>query len=624
MPLPMPYHDGDYENCDRQESSLRRALNLAVMNLNWLHLGCPAKPPASYNPSGTMSSSQLQVLSHLRMCFLDWSQAAPITADSMGRSAGKVETLEDCLTGLEREAHRLKVLLGSGRSPAPTTSASRPPEVQAKDIEAHRIKFAGSPSFDPSALLPPVTRTWYQSPLECAMPESEYLDQLPHVQVRGQRREVIKLLRALDSTGRLKIFHPSEVRHQVKSGMFAIMKSLEVDRMIMDCRPANCLENPLSEYTQCMAAACPILDIILRPSNVMLAAGEDLKDFYYYFRVTKERAVRNTLAFELSATEARTFKCCPVDVDDSSVYYPALGTMAMGDLNAVEYGQASHTLLALQRGLRFDDLLVMRGRPPRQDVAVGLVIDDLIIVEQVPSADPKSRMSSAIADDMVSAYEGAGLVANSKKRFREQLRANFWGMLLDGQTGLVRAQLERVIPAAVLTARMARFGYGDRKLLETVAGMWTAILQLRRPCMCLLEAFFDQIQLHDYGEPFALPPELIAECWTLTSLAPLFCSGLRAAVHPELALVDASDAMEAEVVATVGQKLAEELARQRLTRAAWAKLLSPLQALRVCLKTRFLRKRNLLVVIHCGLVLFKALIFNWCESGRSKDVCIST
>ena len=172
MPLPLPYHDGDYENCDRQESSLRRALNLAVMNLNWLHLGCPARPPASYNPSGTMSSSQLQVLSHLRMCFLDWSQAAPITADSMGRSAGKIETLEDCLIGLEREAHRLKVLLGSGRSPAPTTSASRPPEVQAKDIEAHRIKFAGSPSFDPSALLPPVTRTWYQSPLECAMPES--------------------------------------------------------------------------------------------------------------------------------------------------------------------------------------------------------------------------------------------------------------------------------------------------------------------------------------------------------------------------------------------------------------------------------------------------------------------
>ena len=127
---------------------------------------------------------------------------------------------------------------------------------------------------------------------------------------------------------------------------------------------------------------------------------------------------------------------------------------------------------------------------------------------------------------------------------------------------------------------MARFGYGERKLLETLAGMWTAILQLRRPCMCLLEAFFDQIQLHDYGEPFALPSELIAECWTLTSLAPLFCSGLRAAVHPELALVDASDAMEAEVVTTVGQKLAEELARQRLTRAAWAKLLSPLQALR--------------------------------------------
>lgn len=179
------------------------------------------------------------------------------------------------------------------------------------------------------------------------------------------------MLHALDATDRLSIFHPSQVKQQVKSGMFALMKSLDVDRLIMDSRPANCLEVPLSEYAQCMASPSPVLHIVLRPGNITIAAGEDLKDYYYKFRGSNKRAARNCLDFKLNAAEARPFMCCPVDVDPSSSYCPSLRTMAMGDMNAVEYGQAAHTLLALQRGLRFDDMLVMRGRPPRKDVPVG-------------------------------------------------------------------------------------------------------------------------------------------------------------------------------------------------------------------------------------------------------------
>lgn len=64
----------------------------------------------------------------------------------------------------------------------------------------------------------------------------------------------------------------------------------------------------------------------------------------------------------------------------------------MGDVNAVECGQAAQ---------RFEDMLVMRGRPPRKNVAAGLVINVLIAVEQVPDSSPVSERSSAIADDMV-------------------------------------------------------------------------------------------------------------------------------------------------------------------------------------------------------------------------------
>lgn len=117
-------------------------------------------------------------------------QQQPVTAAAMRRSAGKIATSDEHLTLLEKEAYRVKELLGSGKKPA--AAAPKDSEVSgilAKDIEAHRIKFAGSPAFDPSPVLPPTTRTWYQSPLECSLPVDEYLDQLPYVQVRWQPRK---------------------------------------------------------------------------------------------------------------------------------------------------------------------------------------------------------------------------------------------------------------------------------------------------------------------------------------------------------------------------------------------------------------------------------------------------
>lgn len=283
LPMPLPYRDDDYLKCSPKECSLRRGLNSAVLVLNWMHLGRPAKPPKDFQLCATLSKQQAEVVAHLRKCFLDWSESEPVTAAAMGRSAGTIESLEEQILALEREAVRLKDLLGSGKKPSSATqSATDNSGIVAKDIEAHRMKFAGAPAFDPSPVLPPTTRTWYQRPLTCAMPVEEYLDQIPHVQVRGRRQEVLKLLHALDATARLSTFEESEVRPRVKSGMFALMKNLEVDRLILDCRPANCLEYPLSEYTQCMASPSPILDMVLRPGFTMKAAGEDLKDCYYY------------------------------------------------------------------------------------------------------------------------------------------------------------------------------------------------------------------------------------------------------------------------------------------------------------------------------------------------------
>lgn len=246
------------------------------------------------------------------------------------------------------------------------------------------------------------------------------------------------------------------------------MKDAARDRLILDARAANQLEPGLNSYTQTMGAVNAVLDITLRPGELLAAAGEDLRDFYYYYVISTSRARRNSLAFEMSFDEAKKFKAfehCTLSPGSRCVV-PALRTMAMGDLNSVEFGQQSHFLLASMLGIRLEDLITLRGRFPRQDWAVGIVIDDFIVLEKLTRADLPTALSTTIADAMVDAYETVGLEPNEKKRFRCELQSKFWGISVEGEEGLVRPQLERTLPVCFISASLARLGSATRKLRQ--------------------------------------------------------------------------------------------------------------------------------------------------------------
>ena len=583
-PIPIPYPEQSRATEDTAETALRRCINIMIMTLNWLHLGSPARAPQSFPTYDQLTVQQHGVVERLRRFCADWADAGDIAAADMGRSAGKVEQLEEQIFLLSSQVALLSKNLGSTRQPplgARQTGVPglSPEVVLAKDIEADRLQFQGRPEFNPEPLLTPLAKLWYSTPLDYAIPPDEYFEEVPHVQVKGKRKEILRLLARLDQTGRLAIFAPQSVRDGYGSGMFALMKNAEKDRLILDARPSNCLEQPLAEFTQCMGSPVPILDMVLPADRLLLMSGEDLRDYYYYFAVSPQRAARNFIKFKLSAAEARRFQCfrdCP---EEAPFYYPALATMAMGDVNAVEYGQMVHTLLAVRCGLNFSDMVTLRSRCPRQDWVVGLVIDDLIFLEQVPRQLPKLGITEELANAMVEEYRKVGLRAHDEKRFRGEQKAKFWGVAIDGSSGIIRPQVERILPLAFITARVALLGVAERKLLEMVAGSWTSALQLRRRAMCLLSHIFAAIQLFPYGVPFRLTADCIAELWTLVVLAPLFASDLRAGVSTELCLVDASNDWEAEVCAKISPAIAAELSRQKLTKAAWARLLSPLQQL---------------------------------------------
>ena len=245
----------------------------------------------------------------------------------------------------------------------------------------------------------------------------------------------------------------------------------------------------------------------------------------------------------------------------------------------MEVGQQAHVRLALGLGVKISDLITLRGKAPRQNWAIGIIIDDFVIVEKVRRGLEDKSIGAAVASLLVAEYRRVGLQPNDDKRITDDSYPQFWGIAIDGVEGILRPQIQRVLPIANLTAQVARLGVASRKLLEVLAGSWISILAARRRGMCLLGSIFEDIQRYDYSAVFPLAPATVAELWMLTILAPLFCTDLRAVPSDSLSMVDASDSHRAEVMCCLKSGFGEELVRHKLTKAAWTRLLSPLRAL---------------------------------------------
>ena len=72
------------------------------------------------------------------------------------------------------------------------------------------------------------------------------------------------------------------------------------------------------------------------------------------------------------------------------VLVPGLATMAMGDTNAVAYGQTSHLAVILRTTSLRLYFVSLQGRPPRAgQVVAGLLIDDFILLDPVPKIPPR-------------------------------------------------------------------------------------------------------------------------------------------------------------------------------------------------------------------------------------------
>ena len=449
-------------------------------------------------------------------------------------------------------------------------------ETVAKPLESHRLVLTGRPVFDPTPHLDPEARSHYLNPAAWMKDPESLEEPLPRPKFKATRVERLRVLEMLDKTDRLRFVPAELVDPRFTSGLFAIIKDQDRDRMIMDSRCPNALESSTGRWIRTMATAASLLNLSLDPTEELVMAGEDLKDYYYFFQAPPARLLRNVITGKLPRDVAATYTGFSHAEDGHAFYYAALNTLPMGDLNAVSYGQTAHmSLLLTHTNVVLEELLTLDSRPPRGSFATGICIDDFVCLEKRQRGSGLPKRSSRVMQGMRRGYLQAGLQRSEKKAFEGVTKASFWGAAVDGESGDVRALPTRALPVMGYILEISRLGLATRALLDLVAGSLVAIFSFRRRLLSMLNLVYTEGRGLPRDLVFSLSPGLRDE---LTASAILICTAatnLRARPSPVLVATDASLEWEAGVETEIGPLLSREIARHALIKPLWNRLLRP-------------------------------------------------
>ena len=595
-PIPIPFPEA-FRSSDGGEWRKRR-LALQIVVLDWLFLGKPAACPASLCIGRRLTAKQWRVVTRMEFLAEDMNSVFRVAAQDMGRSAAKTEMHDGELAALHRACSFLTSNAGmygicarssssrAGNGLVDVGSSAAWGEVvgsvpatanfTAKKIEADRIKFGQEPRFDPLPYLDAKTAAMYEHPENFFKDEP---DEPPAVSIRATNLEKLKLFRKMAECKRLAALSPAEVDQRYASGLFAVCKNLEWDRLIMDCRPANGREIGLQRWTSAMASAGVLSQIELAADENLAMSGEDVQDYFYQFVISDARRQRNVLIGKLEQGELEAIFQRPLHFQGPG--FVCLSTMAMGDLCACEFAQGSHLSVLFSSGQLSPNELVMMHCPlPRTPLMIGVVIDDLVLLERVLQAgtDGESRASSRLKP-IKSTYARVGLPINEKKEFVDSPTGSFWGCQIDGVKGILRPSNLRLWPLVMITMRVSTLGLVTIGLLESLVGSWVAILMFRRRLLSLLSLCFDILGSNtDKGSVVRLSGKARDELLAIAVCGPLSYVNLRAETLGTIRATDSSDWGAAGVSADLPVSIAREAMRHSLSKSRWTHLLPPFKA----------------------------------------------
>ena len=306
-------------------------------------------------------------------------------------------------------------------------------------VVADRIKWKHGPTFDPSPYLDPLLARAVAEPALLRRPSSEW-PALPPARVHCSKQELLKLGEKWDRLGSVVLRSASEVDWDEAVGLFSVAKSAAHDRLIVNPVVSNSRSHTISRFSCSLAPGSLLTLLSLAPGVGFRFSADDLSDYYYSFRVSPQRAFKNSIRCAFEPLEVSHFRAAEgIPLSGPQIF--SLNTMAMGDSLAVEVGQAAHFGVLRQHvgALLPAETLVYRQAVPKGDCVELLAIDDHVCLHKLPldqiKLQPKLR-DSAIFSKATEAYEHVGLNLNDDKKRRNLTQGVVLGAELDGVEGM--------------------------------------------------------------------------------------------------------------------------------------------------------------------------------------------
>lgn len=559
MPLPFPEMHARKARRHQVDGPRKLALNYLVLILNFIASGESPVSTEFIGLGSRLTRQQWAVVKRLRPLVDSWNAQPDVDAAAMGRSAAKVESIEFVLQELEEDVRATGAFEYGGPTRAACggtefcNSNGHPGIVAgksaaaldhlAKEIEPARIFFHGRPTFDPLPFLDYENQQKFARPLDFAEQLSAEDPRVPKVNLRCSLKQRMALLEKLDSGGRLHLLPLHAVRRGFESGMFAIPKDELRDRLIMDSRPANACEASEKRWVKSLGSINQLQHLVLSEEDDLLMHSEDLREFYHAFIITGQRRQRNTLKARFRPSEVSHMQCFKTELLQEDWVVPVLDTMAMGDLNSVAFGQTSHLSVILRTNtLELGDFISLKGRPHRGRIHAGLLIDDFVLLEQVPKSRDKSQPSPGckVIEKVREIYEEVGLPRHPGKAVEQAEVAEFWGAEVNGVEGRVRPNLKRTIPLVHVLFRLVKLGRSTVSLLEVLSGALVACFQFRRRFMAMLHEIYCAQRGRQRDDIVILSKQLKDELLCCAGLLVVTCFNLRLRPSKLLVATDAS------------------------------------------------------------------------------------
>ena len=382
-------------------------------------------------------------------------------------------------------------------------------------------------------------------------PNEQILGKPPKVMVTDEEWKVVA--KGLLEKGLCQAIPLSQVYHVQDSpllnGMFAVGKqeyigNVETCRLIMNLKPTNTICKSLTADTGTLPSINHLGSLVLDPDSVLVTSSEDIKCFFYLFRIPE--AWKRFLVF----AKQLPVELCPLELRSEPAFLAAT-VLPMGWLNSVGIAQHVHRNVVRQCMNKLPNQLGGECELRRDKVFSSspnlfrIYLDNFDALSKVDRKTAR-MIEGEVSDEVVAlrkAYEEVGLPRHPKKSVQQQVRAEVQGALIDGEKGIMCAKPSKVARYVRLALELIKRGSATQKELQVVGGGMVYVCMFKRPLMSALNLIWQKIiSLEGSQAPRgeALGNGLLLELTRFLGLVPLAYSSFRSPFDEHVTASDAS------------------------------------------------------------------------------------